>query len=69
MLIHETLGCDGVSRSDFLLRDNTFYFLETNTIPGLTETSLAPKEAKAHGMTFPQYLDQQIKLALKKKRK
>ncbi len=67
VLIHETLGCDGVTRSDFLLKGNTFYFLETNTIPGLTENSLVPKEAKAMGMTFPKYLDAQITLALRKK--
>ena len=63
---HHALGCDGVTRSDFLLKGNTFYYLETNTIPGLTENSLAPKEAKAFGMSFPEYLDVQVTLALKK---
>lgn len=64
---HGALGCDGVTRSDFILSGNTFYYLETNTIPGLTENSLAPKEAKAAGMTFSEYLDAQIELALQKK--
>lgn len=63
---HLALGCDGVTRSDFILKGNTFYYLETNTIPGLTENSLAPKEAKAYGMSFSEYLDMQITLALKK---
>jgi D-alanine-D-alanine ligase len=69
VLAHDALGCDGVTRSDFLLKGNTFYYLETNTIPGLTENSLAPKEAKASQMTFASYLDLQISLALKKHNK
>ena len=63
--VHATIGCDGLSRSDFILTDKgKFYFLEINTIPGLTEASLAPKAASAHGMPFPDFLDAQIKLAI-----
>jgi len=67
-LVHTILGCDGLTRSDFILskKDNKLYFLEINTIPGLTEASLCPKAAKATGMTFPEFLDKQIKLALLK---
>ncbi len=61
--IHERLGCDGLTRSDFILRDNEFYFLEINTLPGLTEQSLCPKEAKVAGMTFSEFLNKQIQLA------
>lgn len=64
--IHLKFGCDGLSRTDFILKDNEFYFLEINTLPGLTEQSLCPKEAKAAGMTFAQFLDKQIKLAIEK---
>ncbi len=64
--IHARIGCDGLSRSDFILCDGTFYFLETNTIPGLTEQSLCPKEAAAAGMTFGEFLGKQIELALEK---
>ncbi len=69
LFAHDALGCDGVTRSDFILKGNTFYYLETNTIPGLTENSLAPKEAKAFGMTFGEYLDAQVMLALVKYKK
>lgn len=62
--IHEGLGCDGLSRTDYLYRNGEFYFLETNTIPGLTEKSLCPKEAIASGMTFEDFLGKQIALAL-----
>ncbi|MBI5421125.1 MAG: D-alanine--D-alanine ligase [Parcubacteria group bacterium] len=66
--IHLALGCDGLTRSDFILskKDNKLYFLEINTIPGLTEASLCPKAAKAIGMTFKDFLDKQIQLALQK---
>lgn len=68
--IHFALGCDGLTRSDFILTPkNKFYFLEINTIPGLTEASLSPKEAKAAGMSFAEFLDKQLELALLKTRK
>ncbi|MCB9808913.1 ATP-grasp domain-containing protein [Candidatus Nomurabacteria bacterium] len=44
---HNTLGCRHLSRTDFIVTpENTIYFLETNTIPGMTSTSLAPQMAK-----------------------
>ena len=64
--IHEALGCDGLSRSDFRFKGNEYYFLEINTLPGLTAQSLCPKEARVAGMTFAEFLDKQVKLALKK---
>lgn len=64
--IHTLLGCDGLSRSDFILHNGDLYFLETNTIPGLTEQSLCPKEAAAAGMSYTEFLNQLIDLALAK---
>jgi len=65
LLAHRTLGCDGLSRSDFRM-DGTgkIFFLETNTSPGLTAMSLCPKEAKAAGIAFHQLLDRIIDLGL-----
>jgi D-alanine-D-alanine ligase len=61
------LGCDGLTRSDFILSENNkIYFLEINTLPGQTEASLCPKEAKVVGINFPQFLEKQIKMALTK---
>lgn len=65
---HRILGCDGLTRSDFILRGNDLYFLETNTIPGQTSHSISPKAAKVHGWTFSEFIEQQIALALKNKR-
>ncbi len=66
-VVHALLGCDGLTRSDFILdRRGKLYFLEINTIPGMTEASLCPKEAKALGWSFPKFLEKIIQLALLK---
>lgn len=55
--IHKALGCQGYSRSDFKIIDGKIYYLETNTLPGMTTTSLLPQEAAAIGIKFTQLLD------------
>ncbi|MDO8269910.1 MAG: ATP-grasp domain-containing protein [Candidatus Levybacteria bacterium] len=55
--IHKALGCKTYSRSDFIVDGKNIYYLETNTLPGMTSTSLLPQEAKAAGMPFPTLLD------------
>ncbi|MCM8782791.1 MAG: D-alanine--D-alanine ligase [Candidatus Omnitrophica bacterium] len=52
VVAHRALGCFGFSRVDMILKDREVYVLEVNTIPGLTETSLLPKAAKAVGIDF-----------------
>ncbi|MCX7661767.1 MAG: D-alanine--D-alanine ligase, partial [Candidatus Omnitrophica bacterium] len=52
LLAHKSLGCFGFSRVDMILKGKDVYVLEVNTIPGLTETSLLPKAAKARGIDF-----------------
>lgn len=57
-LIHSKIGCSGLTRSDFILDDdNELYFLEINTIPGLSKMSLCPKSAKSAGIGFSELLD------------
>ena len=63
---HKALGCRGYSRTDMMVRDQEIYVLETNTIPGMTATSLFPQGAKAAGIDFPRLLDTLINLALGK---
>ncbi|MDR1650705.1 MAG: D-alanine--D-alanine ligase [Synergistaceae bacterium] len=54
---HKLFGCRAYSRADFRLSDDgTPYFLEVNTAPGMTSTSLVPKAALAHGWSFPELL-------------
>jgi D-alanine-D-alanine ligase len=61
---HEALFLRGYSRTDFILKDDEFYVLETNTIPGMTRTSLLPQAAEAAGMSFAQLLDRLITLSI-----
>lgn len=62
---HRVLGCRGVSRSDFIMDGKgAFWILETNTIPGMTGTSLLPDAARAAGMDFPALCTKLIELAL-----
>jgi D-alanine-D-alanine ligase len=63
---HKALGCRGYSRTDMMVRDQEIYVLETNTIPGMTATSLFPQGAKAAGIDFATLLDTLITLALEK---
>lgn len=56
---HNSLDCEDVSRVDMILSDeNEVFVLEVNTIPGMTETSLVPKAARAHGLDFPELVDE-----------
>lgn len=52
------LNCRGAARVDFMLRDQEFYCLEVNTIPGMTETSLLPKAAAEAGLEFDELVEQ-----------
>ena len=62
---HRALQLRGYSRTDMILTDKgDFYLLETNTIPGMTSTSLLPQAASAFGLDFPALLERLIELAL-----
>ena len=61
---HRALHCRGYSRTDMIVKGGDIYVLETNTIPGMTATSLFPQAAKAQGLDFPQLLDRLIALAM-----
>ena len=43
--IYNLLGLKGFSRSEFIVNDNGIYYLETNTVPGLTSESILPQQA------------------------
>lgn len=64
---HKVLGCKGVSRSDFIKDERgQFWILETNTIPGMTGTSLLPDAGRAAGIDFSQLCTRLIELALER---
>lgn len=62
---HKALGCAGVSRTDFIVdADGELWALETNTLPGMTSTSLLPDAARAAGIPFPELCTKLIESAL-----
>ena len=61
---HRTLFCRGYSRTDMMLRGRDIFILETNTIPGMTATSLLPRAARTAGYSFGRLLDRLIELSL-----
>ena len=50
--IHKEFKMKGISRSDFILSEGKLYFLEVNSSPGMTKTSLIPDLATLQGYTF-----------------
>jgi D-alanine-D-alanine ligase len=65
--VFEAIGCRDVARADFIWDEKrqTIFFLEINTIPGMTATSLVPQSAKANGLDFTRFLDKLIEGASK----
>lgn len=62
---HKALGCRGVSRTDIIMDEQgVCWVLETNTVPGMTSTSLLPDSARAAGYSFPQLCVKLIEFAL-----
>jgi D-alanine-D-alanine ligase len=55
-LVHKALDLSQYSRSDFIVNDNGIYFLEVNTLPGLTNESLYPKAAASVGLDINQLI-------------
>jgi D-alanine-D-alanine ligase len=64
MLAHRAMSCTGYSRSDFIVSDKGLVYLETNTLPGLTKSSLYPKALKAEGIEFVDFLRGLVELAV-----
>ncbi len=65
LLIHESIGCRHYSRVDFILdNNNQHYFLEINSLPGMTSTSLLPMAAKEAGVGFDKLIDLILNMAL-----
>jgi D-alanine-D-alanine ligase len=54
---HSVLGCKGLTRTDIILSNDTYYVLEINTLPGLTPASLAPKSWASIGGSYEELLD------------
>ena len=64
--IFSACGCRDFARVDFLLEDDQLYFLEVNTLPGLTATSLLPKSASCEGLDFEQLAARLVRPAIRR---
>ena len=63
LAIFNEIGCKDYSRIDYILSDeNIPYFLEVNTYPGMTETSLFPKSAKKANISFDSLIEKIVNL-------
>ena len=62
--IWHVLGCKGYSRIDMIIHDGIPYFLEVNTLPGLTPASIIPKSTAAKGISFSELLDKIIEYSM-----
>jgi D-alanine-D-alanine ligase len=64
--MHRALGLRHYSRSDFIVSPRGIYYLETNTLPGMTEESLLPKSLAAVGVSLRDFLTHLVDLALRR---
>ena len=55
--IYSHLGCAGLVRVDYISSDEGLYFLEVNTIPGMTSASLVPQMVRAAGLSMTDFLN------------
>lgn len=62
--IYDVLGCKGIVRVDYIIKDNSIFLLEVNTTPGMTPTSFIPQQAEAHGLTMKEVLTDVIEDAI-----
>jgi len=56
-MLYKQLGCRGMVRFDYILESETFYLLEANTTPGMSEASIIPQQAMAYGWPIAKLLD------------
>lgn len=64
IIAHRALRLKDLSRTDMILKGEEIYVLETNTLPGMTPTSLFPLAAKARGWSMSEFLTRLVELAL-----
>ena len=62
--VYQILNMSGFSRSEYIIVNNEPYFLEMNTVPGLTNESIIPQQASAAGITLQNLFHNAIEMAL-----
>lgn len=67
LTVFKALACKTLSRMDFILKEGSFYFLEANTTPGITNESLVPQQLRAAGIDVPTFFNSILAERLKSK--
>ncbi len=63
--IYDIIGCGGIVRIDFIIKEGTPYFIEVNSIPGMSAESIVPKQIRTMGSNMTEILNKVIKTKLK----
>lgn len=66
VLAHSALNCFGYTRTDMIMTPKGMYYLETNTLPGMTKASFIPQQLSAAGVDLRLFVEGQIALARKR---
>jgi D-alanine-D-alanine ligase len=64
VMLYEKLNCRGMVRCDYIFNDSGLYFLEVNTVPGLSEASIVPQQARETGISLKELFTEVILNAL-----
>jgi len=54
------LELNGIARVDFIIMDNEPYIIEANTVPGLSEESIIPQQARCQGISLSEFFNQSV---------
>lgn len=65
--IYDVLNCKGIVRVDYIFSKDKLYFLEINTVPGMSESSIVPKQIRTAGMTMKEVLTLLIEDSISRK--
>ena len=64
MMLYRELNCKGMVRIDYIFNDEGLFFLEVNTVPGLSEASIVPQQAAADGISLKELFSETVLNAL-----
>jgi len=66
LIAHQAIGCFGYTRTDMIMTPSGIYYLETNTLPGMTKASFIPQQLRAADIDLKDFIEGQINLASKR---
>jgi D-alanine-D-alanine ligase len=66
LIAHAAIGCFGYTRTDMIMTAKGIYYLETNTLPGMTKASFIPQQLRAAGIDLRDFVESQVELAKKR---